>query len=544
MKLIDPAMLLSSAAIVAVTAMAAPPPPAGLAQTPIWTGYAENYSPNSALLGMAVGGGGDFNGDGYDDVVAGGPGSARALQPGAVVVFYGSAAGPHAHYDWLRYGPTEDEGYGTGVASAGDVNGDGYDDLIFTGSYTSHPLEVLVYLGSATGLGATPVRTYSFPNSDTTWPAPATSAGDVNGDGFADVIIGQRRYSSSAARQGKALVYHGGVNGPAAAPGWVATGAAANDNLGFSVASAGDVDGDGYSDVVVGTRTQARLYRGSSTGLRLTPSWTAPMQPVIGTYDTYGEVASAGDVNGDGYDDVLVGSPGAGAVATVALYFGSAAGLNPAPAWTLAENSGISGCSVDGAGDVNADGYGDFVVGGCDFDGAAHLFLGSASVPSQAPAWSIKGATGAFLGRAVRGAGDVNGDGRDDVIVGAPGYDIFVQGGRVYVFLGVLNDSIDLHMSRGSETTLTLSWDTSCDGAGKDWEVYAGTLGDFTSHTSILCSSNGEQAASVVPLSGDEYYLIVPRSVDSEGYYGAASVGMERPQGVPACLARMSSSCP
>ena len=228
--------------------------------------------------------------------------------------------------------------------------------------------------------------------------------------------------------------------------------------FGRSVASAGDVDGDGYDDVVVGASIfdtsnpmagKAYVYHGGSAGLSPTPSWESSGDGQLAAY--FGEsVGSAGDVNGDGYDDVIVGAPQFNAANLFAggtyLYHGGPAGLSVTPAW---ESSGDDqayayfGYSPASAGDVNGDGYDDVAVGAFRFDatfpevGKAYLFRGGPAGVSLTPSWASSGDDEPFanFGISVAFAGDVNGDARDDFIVGAPGSDTANPGaGKAYVY--------------------------------------------------------------------------------------------------------------
>ena len=137
------------------------------------------------------------------------------------------------------------------------------------------------------------------------------TAGDVNGDGYADVVVGARGYSSST---GRAYVYLGGPGGLATTAATTLTGEATSDYFGCSVATAGDVNGDGYADVVVGARGYSGQHRagvrvsgwGGASGLATTAATTLTGEAAN---DFFGSsVATAGDVNGDGYADVVVGA--------------------------------------------------------------------------------------------------------------------------------------------------------------------------------------------------------------------------------------------
>jgi|GEM_PF-2102258 len=422
----------------------------GLQSSPGWSALAGRAG---AYLGTSVATAGDVNGDGYSDVLAGAP--LYEASTGWALAYYGSASGPAASPSWSISGGG---GYGAAVGPAGDVNGDGYADAL-VGSYLSGASygQAAVYYGAAAGLGATAAWSATGDQFNGNYGAAVDTAGDVDGDGYADILVGMPNYSNGQPSEGKAFAYYGGGDGIAAAAGWTEDGPQDGALFGLTASTAGDVNGDGYADVVVGAPNfdfspftdigAAYLYLGSADGLAAAPSW-----------DVWGgqggaafgiAVSTAGDVNGDGYDDVIVGAylyDNAVTGGKAYLFYGSASGLSTTPAWeTGGGQAGASyGAAVAGAGDINGDGYGDVIVGARTYNNATEggrvfaYYGGSAGLPGSPNLVLIPptAQAGAWFGNAVATAGDVNGDGYSDVIVGAPFYDNATGGGRAWVYYG------------------------------------------------------------------------------------------------------------
>ncbi len=182
---------------------------------------------------------------------------------------------------------------------------------------TARPNEGRAYLyrGSATGLAAAPVWTAEGNQEEAFYGRAVASAGDVNGDGYADVVVGALFYDNDQLDEGRAFVYHGSPLGLGIGAAWTAESNQEFADYGHSVASAGDVNGDRYSDVIVGAilydngqfrEGRVFAYQGSAAGLLASPVWTAESNQ--GDADFGFSVASAGDVNGDGFADVVVGA--------------------------------------------------------------------------------------------------------------------------------------------------------------------------------------------------------------------------------------------
>ncbi|HEX6430029.1 MAG TPA: FG-GAP-like repeat-containing protein, partial [Niastella sp.] len=415
-------------------------------------------------FGYSIASAGDVNGDGYSDVIVGAYLYDNGENnEGAAFIYHGSATGISTTAAAVIEGNQVGAQMGISVAGAGDINGDGYSDVIVGANlYDNGQTDegaAFVYYGSATGINITIVTTLES-NQATAYAGYAVaSAGDVNGDGYSDVIVGAYQYDKGQTDEGVAFVYHGSATGVNTAAVTTIESNQATANMGYAVASAGDVNGDGYSDVVVGAyqydkgqtnEGAAFVYHGSATGISTTA--TAIVESNQANALMGCSVANAGDVNGDGYSDVIVGAgnyqynfeqPGEGAAF---IYHGSATGINTAAAVMVEGNQTAAhmGYSVACAGDVNGDGYSDVIVGvrqynnGESDEGAAFVYHGSAAgINANATAMVESNQAAAYMGRSVAGAGDVNGDGYSDVIVGA---DLFDNGetneGAFFVYHG------------------------------------------------------------------------------------------------------------
>ncbi|MEO0123644.1 MAG: FG-GAP-like repeat-containing protein [candidate division WOR-3 bacterium] len=431
----------------------------GLPTSPNWTN-----EPNQAYAhyGYAVSCAGDINGDGYQDVLIGAPGYDAGFQDvGAAYLYYGSASGLSNTAYWIGQSNQANAHYGNSLSCAGDVNGDGYSDVIvgapdYDNGQTDEGM-AFVYYGSPYGLPTSPNWTGESNQASAYYGISVSTAGDVNGDGYSDVIIGAHYYDGGQTNEGRVYVYHGSASGLATSPNWTGQSNQANAHYGTSVACAGDVNGDGYSDVIIGIpefdnnetdEGRAYVYHGSASGLSTLPTWSA--EPNVSNASFGRSVATAGDINGDGYADVIVGAPlytnGQGDEGAAFVYCGSASGLSNTAIWMDEgnQNGAYFGFSVSTAGDVNGDGYADVIVGapfytnGQDYEGAAFVYHGSASGLSTAPMWTNEAnQNNAYFGFSVSTAGDVNGDGYADVIIGAHYYDNGeTDEGRAFVYHG------------------------------------------------------------------------------------------------------------
>jgi hypothetical protein len=384
------------------------------------------------------------NGDGYSDVIVGAAFYDNGqLDEGAAFVYHGSRNGLAISPSWRAEGQQPASRFGERVATAGDVNGDGFADVIIS-AYTFDNGETdegraFVYLGSVFGLAAAPAWITESDQSNANWGRSLSSAGDVNGDGYSDVIVGAPLYDNAQTDEGGAFVFHGSETGLSTTADWTIESNQTFANLGISVSTAGDVDRDGYSDVIVGSPAynngeddegRVFVHHGSASGLEENAGWMVESNQTGAAFGF--SVATAGDVNGDGHSDVIVGAlfydNGENNEGGAFIYKGSPGGLSLTPGW-IGEGDQASasyGNSVATAGDVNGDGYSDIVVGAPLYDngendeGRAYIYHGASAGIAFIRSFEID--QSAQYGRSVATAGDVNGDGFSDVIVGANFY--------------------------------------------------------------------------------------------------------------------------
>lgn len=441
------------------------------------------------LTGSSLSGGGDFNGDGFDDVIIGAyrasPGRAAAGK--TYIVFGGKSVVADVNLQSLDgsngfvfEGAMAGDFSGFSVSCAGDINNDGFDDILI-GAFQADPFFIsdagqsYVIFGRSSfppsmsvgdldgekGFVINGVHKYDVENSYSGYSV--AGVGDFNHDGFDDIVIGSPGavYANSAIAAGEVFVVFGRsvfrstieLADLSGSDGFVIrSGTTAGQRSGSQVAAAGDFNRDGYADFLIASADgqAAVLVYGAR-------SWTTGSYAMSSvsyiTINGGSKVASAGDFNGDGYDDIIVSTPlgnGLGLSGTGVSYvvLGSSSkssvsvsSLDGSNGFVIngIDSNDYSGTSVAGAGDVNGDGYDDVLIGAPSADpynvgaaGESYLLFGNEFLPEYINLFdrdnNVLVCTGiggnSQNGGAVSTAGDMNGDGMADILIGSAFSDV------------------------------------------------------------------------------------------------------------------------
>lgn len=517
---------------------------------------------NAARAGQGVSAT-DINGDGFSDVVIGAPNATvSGYGFGETFVIFGKASGfasvatPDSldGADGFRIrGPVELTGFGNDIAGPGDVNGDGFVDLAFrAGSNGASNSNAGFVLFGQTGAfsrildldsldGADGVR-FNLNINDNSRKG-VDIAGDINGDGFSDIAFGAAYADPGGVTDaGEAYVVFGKASGFGAletvagldgADGFKIEGLATGDSLGAKVATAGDINGDGLDDLIIDASAADGLGQNNSGVVYVVFGSTAAFGASVDVSALDGadgfeinglaantfsgrSVAAIGDINGDGIGDMVIDTPGFDAslsnIGRAQVIFGNAGGFNKSfDITTLDASEGFTfdgsgqtdqfGVAIAGAGDVNGDGIDDLLVSAYtetgangQFSGAAYVLFGDAGgFPLNFNTASLD-ATQGFkvegrdaedrLGSGLNAAGDINGDGFADIIIGADhAEDEAVAGtvltGEVYVIFGFNSGAVT---QQGGSSADTLTGSGAVD-------VLVGGLGD-----DVLIGGGGNDA--------------------------------------------------
>jgi len=480
-------------------------------------GFAINGEVTGDFSGFSVSGAGDVNGDGLADLIVGAPGAdLNGSNSGKSYVVFGKADGTAVDLSEVASGTggfaikgeTADDGVGFSVSDAGDVNGDGLDDLVVgapgTGPNGEQFGKSYVVFGKAdnnsaelsevaSGTGGFAIKSEAAGDAAGEYAGLSVSdAGDVNGDGKADLIVGAPGANPKGNESGKSYVVFGKTDGTTVnlsqvttgIGGFAINGEAAYDGSGCSVSAAGDVNGDGKADLIVGAdgadpngKNSGKSYVvfGKADGSAINLSDVAAgnggfaINGEAKSNISGGSVSSAGDVNGDGLDDLIVGTnplTAIGVLAAIAdpepvptfksyVVFGKTDGTavelsdvaNGVGGFALLKDY-LSSDSISGAGDVNGDGFDDVLVG----------------TPFTDPNGNIKDNAGqsyVLYGGDFTGAVTQQGGTGDDLLTGTAAADVIVagqandtligNGGSDILYAGAGNDAIaisDLNFNR------------------------------------------------------------------------------------------------
>ena len=461
-----------------------------------WGGLAIEGEGQGDRSGLSVAIAGDVDGNAVPDVMIGAPPSDRvyvafgllAEEPVDLVNITNGLGG------FRIDGEAEGVEAGNAVAGAGDIDDDGRADLVVGAWRTGFDAPGGELVGRVyVVFGKPDAEAVSLANVTDGWGgyaitgaassdfagAAVDGGGDVDGDGTPDVIIGAPSSDPNGPESGRAYVVFGKVDTApvsladveAGVGGFAIEGEQPLDAAGHAVANAGDWNGDGLADVVVGTgetadlRGRVYLVLGKSDGERVELSEVAQG---VGGFALEGEnegdhagasVAGLGDVNGDALDDFAFSAYGAdGFRGRTYVVFGRDDDVTPTLSDLVVDGGLViegehaddfSGAALSRAGDMNGDGLADLAIGawraGSDvpLSGRAYVVFGRAEAGSVELAevgnglggFAIEGETAnSFAGRALAGGGDVDGDGVDDLVVGAYGANDYA--GRTYVVHG------------------------------------------------------------------------------------------------------------
>jgi uncharacterized protein (TIGR03382 family) len=406
---------------------------------------------------------GSVNGNDYDDFAVGG-----WENDVDVYVFHGGPTGPGTSADLQIPTPQLGSHFGFSIASAGDVDGDGYDDmLIGAPSYSPSrdgsgggtpdagtgdagedlPTEgaAFLYMGSSTGVSATPAATWIGQNEASQLGRSVTSAGDINRDGYDDVAIGAPFAPAldGTPQTGRVDIYLGSETGiDDATEAIVVDAPDTGIAFGYSVSGVGDTDGDNFDDLLVGAigfsdgepfEGGAFLFAGGENDLGTTPSWQTAGANVQEAFFGY-RVDSAGDIDNDGFNDVVIGAPQYSSdpsdetqilEGAVFVYMGSDTGLGAQAAWQVESDraEAVLGADISGGHDVNGDGFDDLLIADAHIGHVSYggeLYLGGENGLNDTFDWQAIYEGNSTIGDTARFVGDVNGDGYGDMLLGGP----------------------------------------------------------------------------------------------------------------------------
>lgn len=503
-------------------------------------------------FGFAIARAGDLNGDGFEDLVVTAIfNDDTADAAGKAYVFFGGPAFDRVA-DVVMFGEAPDEHFGVSADGAGDVNGDGFDDLIVGARFNdrggSAAGAAFIFFGGRP-MDAEPDAILVGEAGDDWFGQSVSGAGDLDGDGFADVAVGAPFNDRAANAAGAAYVFLGG-RAMDSLPDLIVTGQGNDEQVGWAVGGGGDVNGDGFDDIVVGARLfpvstaagRALVYFGGRT------LDDAPDVILNGEFggDWFGSaVGMLPDMDGDGFDEVGVGAifadpivngqPVSAAGKAYVYRGGSPMGTAAALVLSGSHRDEQFGNAIQSAGDVNGDGLWDLIVGGHFFNpgsaraaGRAVLFLGARTLDGAADFTLVGEAADDQLGHAVGGA-DLNGDGRSEPVASAVFNDQAGSGaGKAYV---AFQDPIRVEAAPDR-----VEWASSFPFGS--FNVYRGGLAELQTGSYGSCLAHGVTDLGFpdpeLPDPGRGFfYLVTGVDQGTESPLGFTSAGALRPNTDP-----------